>query len=347
MASVGQRGFWDEQQRVARLQEKKPVLKRLSDSIPWESFRQLLDQGYVQERKSNAGRKRIDPLILFKMLVLQQLFNLSDEELEFQVNDRWSFEEFVGLGVMNSIPDATTVAFFRERLRKAGVIEELFEMFEAYLRSQGLQARGGQIIDATLVPVPKQRNTREEKSEIKAGKLPEGWGENLDRLQQKDLDARWVKKNGINYYGYKNSICIDVDHGFIRRYAVTPANVHDSQMLPRLLDPENKHNYVWADSAYSGECFEDLLSLGGFESLIHEKGARNHPLGDAAKELNRVKSAIRACVEHVFGCMTMSMGGKLTRKIGLERNEAWWGLKNLTFNFLRYLQRANHVVMAS
>ena len=344
---MGQRGFWDEQQRVTKLQDKKPVLKRLADSIPWESFRPLLDKGYEHERKSNAGRKRIDPLILFKMLVLQQLFNLSDEELEFQVNDRRSFEEFVGLGVMNSIPDATTVAFFRERLRKAGVIEELFEMFEGYLRSQGLQARGGQIIDATLVPVPKQRNTRDENKEIKAGRLPEGWDENPDRLQQKDLDARWTKKHGISYYGYKNSICIDVDHGFIRRYAVTPANIHDSQMLPRLLDPENEHDYVWADSAYSGECFEDLLNLGGFESLIHEKGARNNPLSDAAKELYRVKSSIRACVEHVFGNMTMSMGGKLTRKIGLERNEAWWGLKNLTFNFLRYLQRSCHTAMVT
>jgi IS5 family transposase len=344
---VGQRGFWDEQQRVSRLQEKKPVLRRLADSIPWESFRPLLERGYTRERKSNAGRKRIDPLILFKMLVLQQLFNLSDEELEFQVNDRRSFEEFVGLGVMNSIPDATTVAFFRERLRKAGVIEELFEMFESYLRSQGLQARGGQIIDATLVPVPRQRNTREENKEIKAGRMPDGWDENPDRLQQIDLDARWGKKNGINYYGYKNSICIDVDHGFIRRYVVTPANVHDSQMLPRLLDPENEHYYVWADSAYSGECFESLLSLGGFESMIHEKGARNHPLSDAAKELNRIKSAIRACVEHVFGSMTMSMGGKLTRKIGLETTEAWWGLKNLAFNFLHYLQCTSNVAIAA
>jgi IS5 family transposase len=344
---VGQRGFWDDQKRVAKLQEKKPVLKRLADSIPWESFRPLLDKGYAHERKSNAGRKRIDPLILFKMLVLQQLFNLSDLELEFQVNDRRSFEEFVGLGVMNSIPDATTVAFFRDRLLKAGVIEELFEMFESYLRSQGLQARGGQIIDATLVPVPKQRNTREENEEIKAGRLPEGWDKNPDRLRQKDLDARWVKKNDINYYGYKNSICIDVDHGFIRRYAVTPANIHDSQMLPRLLDPENEHDFVWADSAYSGECFADLLSLGGFESLIHEKGARNHPLSDEAKKMNRVKSAIRACVEHVFGCMTMSMGGKLTRKIGLERTEVWWGLKNLTFNFLRYLQRSSSIKLAA
>ena len=87
---------------------------------------------------------------------------------------------------MNNIPDATTIAFFRERLRKAEVIEELFELFETYLRSQGLQARGGQIIDATLVPVPKQRNSSDENKEIKAGRLQEGWDENLDRLWQKD-----------------------------------------------------------------------------------------------------------------------------------------------------------------
>ena len=171
------------------------------------------------------------------MLILQQLFNLSDEELEFQPNDRRSFEEFVGLGVMNNILDATTIAFFKERLRKAGVIEELFEMFETYPRPKGLQARGGQIIDATLVP--KQRNTREDNAEIKAGRLPNDWDQNPNRLQQKNLDARWVKKNGVNHYGYKNSICIDVDHGFIRCYSVTPSNILDSQMLPRLLDPEN------------------------------------------------------------------------------------------------------------
>jgi len=249
---VCQKRFWDEQHRVVKFQDKKPVVKRLSDSIPWESFRPLLDQGYVYESKNNAGRKMIDPLILLKMLVLHQLFNLNDEELEFQVNDRRSFDEFEGLGVMNSIPDATTIAFFRERLRKAGVIEELFErcLSHTCAPSQGLQARGGQIIDATLVPVPKQCNTREENKEINAGRRPEGWDENPNRLQQKDLDARWTKKNNINYYGCKSSICVDVDHGFIRFYAITPANVHDSQLFPRLLDPENEHEFVWADSAY-------------------------------------------------------------------------------------------------
>jgi IS5 family transposase len=124
------------------------------------------------------------------MLVVQQQFYLSDEELKFQVNDSLSFVDFFGLGVMSNSLDATTIAYFREQLRKAALIEEIFELFEQYLRSQGLQARGGQIIDATLVPVPKQRTTREENKEFKAGRMPEGWEENSTRLCQKDLDAR-------------------------------------------------------------------------------------------------------------------------------------------------------------
>ena len=111
-------------------------------------------------------------------------------------------------------------------------------------------------------------------------------------------------------------------------------------MLPMLLDPENHNNYVWAYFAYSSERFKDLLSLVGFENRIHEKGSRNHPLSAAATERNSIRSQIRARVEHVFGCFTTSMGGKFTRKIGLKRNKAWWSLKNLTFNFLRYLHHS-------
>jgi hypothetical protein len=118
-------------------------------------------------------------------------------------------------------------------------------------------------------------------------------------------------------------------------------------MLPMLFDPENDHDYVWATSAYSRECFEALLSLDCFKRLIHEKGARIHPLSDAATELKRLKSAIRACVEHAFGYMTMSMDRQLTRNICIERNEAWWSLNNLIFNFLRYLQRSAHLYMVA
>ena len=158
---------------------------------------------------------------------------------------------------------------------------------------------------------------------MKDNRMPEYWDENLNRLQQRVLDARWVKKNGINHHVYKNNICIDVEHGFIKRYAVTPTNIHNSRMMTLPLDPENTDDYAWADSAYAGERFEDLLNLGGFESCIHEKGSRNHSASDAHKERNRIKSGIRACVKHIFGCMTMSMCGKMTRKNGHERNKAW------------------------
>lgn len=159
---------------------------------------------------------------------------------------------------MNTIPDATTIAFVRELLRKAGVIDELFQRFEEHLRSQELEARGGQIIDATLVPVPKQRNSRPENEAIKRGQLPKGWADKSERLRQKEIDTRWVNKNGISHYAYKNSICIDADHGLIRRYAITPATIHDSEMIPQVLDPEKRDHFVWADSGYAGTRYEDL-----------------------------------------------------------------------------------------
>ncbi len=99
--------------------------------------------------------------------------------------------------------------------------------------------------------------------------------------------------------------------------------MHDSQMFPRLLDPENQQNFVWADSAYSRARLQDLLELAGFDNLINAKGSCNHPLREETKAHNRIKSSIRSRVEHVFGCITMSMGGKLMRKVGLPRTEAW------------------------
>ena len=330
---VGQQGLWDEAQRLAKLARNKPSPDRLKAAIPWEEFRPLLESAFAKERKSPAGRKRIDVIVMLRIFVLQQLHNLSDEEVEFQVNDRRSFEKFAGLGVMHSIPDATTVALFRAQLRQAGIFEELFQKFDAYLEEQGLTARGGQIIDATIVPVPKQRNRRKDNEDIKQGKVPEDWQHNPNRLQQKDLDARWTKKNGISHYGDKNSISIDAIYGLIRRHVLTPANLHDSPMLPALLDGKNADAMVWADSAYQSKRVDSFLKEAGYESRIQEKGSRHHPLDTAAKERNRERSRTRSKVEHVFGQMEMVMGGKWTRCIGLARVQAWWCLRNLVFNF--------------
>jgi IS5 family transposase len=334
---MGQRGFWDQEERAKKLVEKRPTLERIKQIVPWEEFRPILESIYQKEHKSNAGRKPLDVILMFKMLILQNLYNISDDELEYQVNDRNSFANFLDLGIEDSVPDATTVWSFREKLTKAKLIGEIFEKFSSYLKRKGYEARSGQIVDATLVPVPKQRNTKEENKKIKEGEIPEEWKKEPNRLSQKDCEARWTKKNGQSHYGYKNNISIDVEYGFIRNYKVTTAEVHDSQVLGEIIDIENSGNQIWADSAYRSENVEWVLEKIGFESEIHERAYRSKPLNEEQKAKNKEKSKTRAKVEHVFGQFVTSMGGKLIRSIGKVRAEANIGLKNLAYNIRRYL----------
>jgi transposase, IS5 family len=333
---MGEKGFGNLERRQQKLNQKKDVLVTLNTIIPWESFRAVLESVREKPRKSNAGRKPFDPILLFKLMLLQQLYNISDEELEYQVNDRLSFMQFLGLSLEDPVPDATTLWLFRQQLTDSGKVTELFEQFESYLRSQGYTAQGGQIVDATLIPVPKQRNKRSENDQIRQGEVPEDWKQAPHKLAQKDLEARWTKKNGVSYYGYKNHVGIDVTYGFIRQYEITSASVHDSQVIGALLDGENLGDGFWGDSAYRSALIEEVLALIGFESQINERGSRHHPLTEAQQQTNREKSQTRAKVEHVFGGWVMQMGGKLVRSIGIARAKTNLGLKNLTYNFLRY-----------
>jgi IS5 family transposase len=333
--TMGQHGLCDWEQRQQQLQQQKTFLPRLDSLIPWSDFRPILEQVYAQQRKSNAGRKPTDVILKFKMLILQRLYNIGDNELEYQVHDRLSFMKFLHLGLEDKVPDATTIALFREQLTQLGLIEALYAQFESYLVEQGYQAKGGQIIDASFVPVPKQHNKRSENEQIKAGQVSEDWS--TAKKQQKDVDACWTKKNDESYFGYKNHVNIDATYGFIRAYAVTNAAVHDSQMLGAVLDAENEGDTVWADSAYRSEDTEWALGKMGFHSQIHERGYRNHPLMKEQKSLNREKSRIRARVEHVFGRWVNEMGGKLLRGVGQIRIAAKVGLFNLSYNLKRYV----------
>lgn len=248
--------------------------------VPWEVLRQVLDQLPSTAGKSNAGRKAIDVMILFKLLVLKHLYNLSNEEVEYQAHDRASFRRFLELSGAAEIPDATTLDRFEQRLRHAELIDELFEQFASFLQQAGYEAKGGQIIDATLITVPKQRNSRAENQQIKQGTIPEAWLEQPPKLAQKDTDARWTKKNGQSHFGYKDHINIDVEYGFIRRYSISDASVHDSRALAAVLDPDNRDEEVWADSAYRSENVEAGLDALGHISQIHERAYRNHPLAE-------------------------------------------------------------------
>ena len=187
-----------------------------------------------------------------------------------------------------------------------------------------------------MIPVPKQHNTKEEKQKLAQGEIPESWQQKPHPLSQKDTDAPWTKKNGQSYFGYKNHISIDVEYGFIRRYQVTDASVHDSQVLGALLDEQNQGEEVWADSAYGSESIEWILQILQFLSHIHERAYGNHPLTAKHKEDNRERSQVRAKVEHVFGHWVNEMGGKLMGSIGKQSVKATIGVKNLVYNFKRY-----------
>lgn len=334
-------GFFAEETRLEKLTRLGDSLEKLN-IIDWEIFRPTLNAAFRKERKGSGGRPPYDYLLLFKILILQRLFNLSDDQTEYQINDRMSFMRFLGLSLGEKVPDAKTIWLFRDTLIQAKAIEELFRLFNRQLESQGIITHTGTIIDATFVDAPRQRNTREENKTIKEGKIPEGWTEDTPKaahkLAQKDTDARWTVKGGEKHYGYKDHTKVDADSKIITDYAVTNAAVHDSNELVDFIDKTDK--VVYADSAYSGRGIAEKLPE-NVENSIHEKGYRNRPLTDEQKESNRKKSKIRARIEHVYGFMTGSMKGITVRGIGLQRAGFNIGLTNLVYNLCRYsiLQR--------
>ena len=338
---MGQMGFFDIAKRYAGLDAKNDPLMKIDEVVRWEDFRPRLEAAWhkpAEERKSRAGRKPWDAVVMFKAIVLCALYNLSDDQVEYQLRDRFSFMRFLGLGLEDKVPDAKTVWLYREHLAQAGVIETLFEDFDGYLEQQGYLAMGGQIIDASIVAVPKQRNSRDDNARIKDGEMPEGWNNQPAKRCQKDTDARWTKKHGKSHYGYKNHINVDRRHKLVRRYRVTDAAVHDSQVVEDILDPDNTASDVWADSAYRSAEIEAKLKEKGLNSRIHRKGHRNKPLSEREKRGNTTRSKVRARVEHVFGAQSNDMGGTLVRSIGLVRARARIGLKNLAYNMRRLVQ---------
>ena len=308
---MGQTGFFDLERRFDALSAKGDPLETIKTTVPWETFRadiEAVTETKPEERKSNAGRKPYDAILKFKIVVLQSLYNLSDEQTEFMIRDRLSFMRFLDLGLEDTVPDATTLWLFREALVEAKLIDTLFDRFGQHLAAKGYIARGGQIVDATIVSAPKQRNTREENDTVKNGDTPEDWEKKPAKNRQKDKDARWTKKHGKSFYGYKNHVDVDKAHKLIRKWDATDASPHDSQKLDDVLDPTNTSKEVWADSAYRSAAIEQRLKEKGYRSRIHRRAARNRPLSQTQEAANTVRSKVRARVEHVFGHQENSMG---------------------------------------
>lgn len=332
--SMHEAGLFDWHDRFEQLEDGGDPLVKLNKVVKWDMFAADLRTIRDKERKSNAGRKPFDVILMFKILILQSLYNLSDDQTEFQIRDRLSFMRFLGLSLHDRVPDAKTIWDFRNQLTEAGLTHKLFKKFDKFLRQNGFAAKKGQIIDASIIGAPKQRNSRQENQQIKEGEIPENWSENKKR--QKDTDAKWVNKNGQNRFGYKNHIEIDVKHKLIRKYEVTDAATHDSQVFEVLLDKKNSSKDVWADSAYRSAEKLEHLSSNKYREHIQRKGYRNKKLTKWELAGNYTRSKTRSRVEHIFGVQSQRAGSLIIRTIGIVRAKTKIGLRNLAFNIDRF-----------
>jgi transposase, IS5 family len=346
---VGQPGFFDLGDRYAALSAAGDPLERLAGVVDFELFRAPLDAALLRSNRGRGGRPPYDPVLMFKILVLQALYSLSDDATEFQIKDRLSFQRFLGLGLDGRIPDAKTVWLFREHLVRAKAIEKLFARFDAALTDRGYLAMSGQIIDATIVPAPKQRNTEAEKATIKAGGIPENWADKPARIAQKDRDARWTVKYSkakpsesgaprvdlaVPAFGYKNHIAIDRAHGLIRTWTATDAARYDGAQLENLVTRANTASGVWADTAYRSAKNEAWLAKHGFTSHIHKRKPKGKAMPEHTAKANARRSRIRSAVEHVFAGQKHRMG-LIVRTIGIARATLKIGMANLAYNFQR------------
>ncbi|WP_131114802.1 IS5 family transposase [Lichenihabitans psoromatis] len=350
----GQAGFFDIDERLKAISAKGDDLERLTAIVDFEAFRSDFAQAVPRSDGRKGGRPPFDHVFMWKVLILQASHSLSDERTEFLIKDRLSFMRFLGLGLSDPVPDANTIWTFREALTRAIIgdtpaITVLFRAYEAALTKAGFLAMGGQIIDATIVSAPKQRNTDGEKVDIRAGRVPAGWADKPAKLAQKDRDARWTVKFSkakpsddgsprsdlaVPAFGYKNHIGIDRRHGLIRTWTATHAARHDGAQLPNLISKANTASTVWADTAYRSKVNEQHLTASGLRSEIHRKKPAGRPMAKNIARANNARSKVRSAVEHVFARQKGPMA-LVVRTIGLARATVKIGLANIAYNMRR------------
>jgi IS5 family transposase len=341
MKNINPLGLFDNHFQLEKLSKLKDPLEKLNKYINWKIFEAKLNEVFsgLNKDMSKGGRPAFNRLMMFKAFVIQSYYNLSDDQLEYQILDRASFKRFLGLKNSDRVPDSKTFWLFRDQLMKSGVLDELWQSFLTALDNAGVLGSAGKIVDASFVEAPRQRNNKDDNDHIKkTGQAPEEWENNPNKLAQKDIDARWTIKNGERHYGYKDHIVADAKTKLITGYVVTNASVHDSQVIGQLITEKEAGQDLYGDSAYKGEPQDKIYREKNVMPKINEKGYRNKPLTDEQKSNNRAKSKIRARVEHVFGFIENSMRGSFIRTIGMKRAKVKICLMNLTYNLFRLVQ---------
>ena len=276
---------------------KEIFLEEMEQIIPWEEMSAAIKPYYPKEPKG-AGRKPIGLLRMLKIHFLQHWFELSDPAVEEALYDSRAMREFVGMDLgIEPVPDETTICKFRHLMERHNLGDELFRLVNVYLSENGLKVSRGTIVDASIINAPTSTKNKD---------------------KQRDADMHQTRKGNQWYFGMKAHIGVDSRTKLIHAIVVTPANVHDSQVMGDLL--HGNETRVWGDSAYSGQTEVIQKNSPMAKDFTQKKGSRYRKLTETDRARNRNKSRVRAKVEHVFGVLKRQFGYNKVRYKGLDKN---------------------------
>ena len=290
---------------------------------------------------SPMGRPALTPLLMFKVLLIQRWYDLSDPAVQDAIDDRKSFARFIGLPLDEAAPDYSTISRFRTELVQRGLMAPLLEQLMAQIEDKNLVLKQGTLMDATFVPSaarppslpPKEKKKAKAKHEAAAQPPAEPQPKDpfvSGKRSKVDPDARWAKKGNQAYFGYKCHIAVDQEHRIVRAHRVTQANVNDCTTAPELVQPDGGAHY--GDKGYPSQPLRDLLAKHNLPDGIMQLGTKHGPLLPASRRRNRILSKLRAPAEGVFGEMKNRLGLWRARYIGLQKIQLECDLVVFAFN---------------
>lgn len=289
-------------------------LERIDDAVDWERLAEVVAGVHAAPR----GRPSYPPLLMVKVLLLQQWYSLSDPQMEEALGDRLSFRRFVGLGLADGTPDHSTISRFRAALEAAGLSERLFAALAQQLEAQNLVLKEGTLLDATLVA-----------AQVRRPPLAAGRGAS----SATDPDAAWTQtgRGTRSHFGYKMHLAVDADTGVVRRAVLTPANVYESEVADALVCGDEQA--VYADRAYESTRRRQWLRAQGINDRIMHRANKHQPeLTVWQHRRNALIEQQRALVEKVFGTLKRSYGYQRVRYCGLGRNAVEMWFKLMAYN---------------
>jgi len=340
-----------------RFSKKATFLSKVDKIIKWGPINKTLKEKYKKKMAAD-GRPAYHPLSMFKILLIQSWYNLSDEAVEEALYDRISFMKFTNLSITDSIPDHSTICRFRNTLNDLNLFERLFLIINNQLEKQKLLIKKGGIVDASVISssrrprkIIKTETVDRQEPDLEENAKENPQVEETEEEKQEasnpieyssDTDAKWIVKGKKCYYGYKCHMSVDVNNGFILGGHITPANVSDMNQLDKVLESSNlpKGSPVFADKGYSSKKNRNLITDKGLTDFIMYKKSRNKQLTEIEKSLNKLISKYRYKVEQGFGTLKRRFNFSRMRYLGLQKCQGEFLLKAMCFNILKAVKLA-------